>query len=338
MKKLISLLVVLLFVVSSNVYAEEYKTNTLIPVDTKATVETDKFDYKNFYYDSKVDAKGNNNLRFEVIQNNTLSKIAVSINVLLFDENEKNIGYVTYCTDKDVSSNYAGFKLYANQAAPFNITVTEKYLIDGKLPMDVKYIAVKDENKYCQIGGYDNFKGLTISEIVNGVEEKESSPLDFLKNKNLIKYLIFIIIGIGIMMLIGFLIKILKNVKLPERKPKKTDEEEQTVDLSYSDVSHKDLDLDDDDNSVSFGGLINNPIEEEPVKEEVVEEKNPIEDLYSSLNEEVEEDTKEETPVEEIYSSINELEDHKIEDKEDKSVSIDDLYDSINQDDDDDDE
>ena len=29
---------------------------------------------------------------------------------------------------------------------------------------NVRYIAVRDENKYCQIGGYSNYKDLTIEE------------------------------------------------------------------------------------------------------------------------------------------------------------------------------
>ena len=158
----------LAFVMVINVNAQEYEKNQLIPVNTSATVHTEKFDYRDFVYSSGVDNKGNANVTFGGIQNNTLSKTPVSINMLLFDENKKNIGFLTYCTDKDVSSNYAGLKIQANQTISFNIKVTSRYFIENKTPANVKFVAVMDENKYCQIGGYDKYAGLTIEQITNG--------------------------------------------------------------------------------------------------------------------------------------------------------------------------
>ena len=170
MKKVVNTLLLsfLAFVMVINVNAQEYEKNQLIPVNTSATVHTDKFDYKDLVYNSNVDNKGNANITFGVIQNNTLSKSPVSINMLLFDDNKNNIGFLTYCSDKDVSSNFAGFKIQANQKISFNIIVTSRYFAENKIPADVKYVAVMDENKYCQIGGYDKFAGLTIDQIANG--------------------------------------------------------------------------------------------------------------------------------------------------------------------------
>lgn len=339
MKKIIYyLLIILVFSISLNVNAEDYKLNTLIPVNTKATVETDKFDYKNFMYDTNIDIKGNASIKFEAIQNNTLSKIAVSINVLLFDENKKNIGYLTYCTDKDVSSNYAGFKLRANQASPFTISVTKRYFVEGKTPSDVKFIAVRDENKYCQIGGYSNYNGLTLEEIINGKEETSNLPkLD----KNLFKYILYILIAIAVF---GVVMTVLKTIRTSnisfKRKPKTNKKEvEKTVDLSYSDVGDKPLDLSSfEEDTISSGGIET----EEEIKIEEPSEDNTtsIENLYNSLNEDVEEKTninppQEESSVQDLYDSISAIPEQNEEEKaEEKTVSIDDLYDSINQDDD----
>lgn len=344
------LLIILIFGISLRVNAEDYKLNTLIPVNTKATVETDKFDYKNFMYDTNIDIKGNASIKFDTIQNNTLSKIAVSINVLLFDENKKNIGYLTYCTDKDVSSNYAGFKLRANQASSFTISVTKRYFVEGKTPSDVKFIAVRDENKYCQIGGYSNYKGLTLEEIINGKEETSNLPELPKLDKNLFKYILYILIAIAVF---GVVITILKTIRTSnisfKRKPKKKIEEEteeKFVDLSYSDVGNKPLDLGNfEDEEISSGGLIgNNNIEEEIKIEEPPEDNTTsIENLYNSLNEEAEEEKsninppQEKSSVQDLYNSISEIPEQNEEPKEEeKTVSIDDLYDSINQDDDDD--
>ena len=154
------------------VFAEDYEVQTLIPINTHATVKTDKFLYGDFYY-TYVDGSKDGLISFSSITNNTVSKTAVSINILLFNEEQKNIGYVTYCSDKDYSSNYSGFKLSGNQTAPFSISVVSKYFVDGYYPSDVSYISVYDENKYCHIGGYDNYKDLTIDQIVNGTTAKK---------------------------------------------------------------------------------------------------------------------------------------------------------------------
>lgn len=171
-KKLFFIILLCLFVFPFFVYAEDYEIQTLIPINTHATVKTDKFLYGDFYY-TYVDGSKAGLISFSSITNNTVSKTAVSINVLLFNEEQKNIGFVTYCSDKDYSSNYSGFKLSGNQSAPFSISVVSKYLVDGYYPSDVRYISVYDENKYCHIGGYDNYKNLTIDQIVNGAISKK---------------------------------------------------------------------------------------------------------------------------------------------------------------------
>ena len=164
------------------VFGEEYKTSQLIPVDTNATVSTEKFTYQDFSYRSSLDGSGNTIISFNSIINNTISKTPVSVNILLFDNDQKNIGIVTYCSNKDYGSNYEGFKLNGNQAAPFSIKISNnKYFVKGKGPGDVKYISILDENKYCKIGGYNNYEGLTVDEITNGISIDSKSELKLSK-------------------------------------------------------------------------------------------------------------------------------------------------------------
>ena len=170
MKKIyITLIInVLFFSLPVLAFAEEYQKNVLIPIDTVATVSTDKFLYRDFVYNSNVNSSGNAVISFGEIHNNTISKTPVSINILLFDVEKKNIGFLTYCTSKDIVSSYSGFKIEGNKSEPFSIEVTSRYFISGRSSKDVGYIAVMDENKYCQIGGYKKYEGLTIEEIING--------------------------------------------------------------------------------------------------------------------------------------------------------------------------
>lgn len=172
MKKILFIILFCLIMFPFSVFAEDYEVQTLIPINTHATVKTDKFLYDDFYY-TYVDGSKDGLISFSSITNNTVSKTAVSINILLFNEEQKNIGFVTYCSDKDYSSNYSGFKLSGNQTAPFSISVVLKYFVDGYYPSDVRYISVYDENKYCHVGGYDNYKDLTIDQIINGTTSKK---------------------------------------------------------------------------------------------------------------------------------------------------------------------
>ena len=359
--------VVLFASVLQNVYADDYKVNTLIPVNTVASVETDKFDYRNFTYNTAVDAKGNATLKFEAIQNNTLSKTAISINVLLFDENKKNIGFLTYCTDKDVSSDNAGFKIRANQAVPFTITVTSRYFVGGKFPKDVRYIAVRDENRYCQIGGYTNFKDLTIEEIVNGVEEEQpglSFP-DFSSYVNMTLVIILFAIIAVIGMIVG-IIKLFKSIKIkiPSKKPAikkseskdKKDTNNHSVDANYT--------YNEADKPIDLNSFYSSKETESSSSIDIPETSNDqatsLEDIYtqtaSTINEPKVDETTKAVPVENLYNSISELPEEKpskntdssindlynsingASDSDNKSVSIDDLYESINNDDDDDDD
>ena len=211
MKKKLFLLEIFLFLLALPVYAETYELNTLIPVDTVATVHTEKFDYNELVFSSQLDEKGNSVLRFSSIHNKTVSKVPVSINVLLFNQDKTNVGFLTYCTDRDFSSQYSGFKLSSGQTAPFSIEVTSRYFSNDKSAKDVFYIAVMDENKYCQVGGYDKYIGQTLEEIVGVDSPKAENPIaqfisKLMENSAAQILIIIVIVSLVVLFIFGILL------------------------------------------------------------------------------------------------------------------------------------
>ena len=266
MKKIMFLLVLLLFPVM--VYAEDYNVKTLIPVDTKASVKTEKFDYNNFVYNSKIDEKGNSLITFESI---------------------KNVGFLTYCTDKDYDSNYSAYKLMGNASSSFSIKVVSKYFVNGKSTSDVKYISVLDSNEYCQVGGYEKYKDLTLDEIINGVAHKDtpnpiSKFISDLQEKGLMQIIIYALVGLAVLviiiMIISAIFKKIKDNRLSRPKEEKIDVPmEETVDLTYEEVKSDD-NLDSDEN-ISMGE-VNNTLDDDDKKEE--ENKEDGSDLTKFFN------------------------------------------------------
>lgn len=206
---------IFLFLLVLPVFAENYEVYSYIPVSGSATVHTEKFDYNDFTFSTEKNEKGNGKLVFSSIHNNTMSKSAISINVLLFDEDKKNVGYLTYCSDKDYTNDSnRGFKLSGGESQPYTIDVISRFFVEGKELKDVFYLVVVDENKYCQIGGYDQYAGLTLDEIqVNALPEKENPFFTFIesviKNRSLM-----IIIGMiaGSLFVLIFVGAILNNL------------------------------------------------------------------------------------------------------------------------------
>lgn len=206
----------IIFSFTLKVDAQDFQKGDLIPVGTAATVDTELFIYKDFIYNAVIDDKGNSEIFFGSIKNKGTKKVPVSVNILLFDAEKKNIGFLTYCTDKDVESNYAQFELRSNQEAPFSISVSKKYFVEGKTSSDIQYISLLDENKYCQIGGYDKYKGLTIEEITDGsvasqfTEDGQLKKLMlFFRNKSLMIIIFTIVIVIVIYAINGLILNAL---------------------------------------------------------------------------------------------------------------------------------
>jgi hypothetical protein len=223
MKKNIKFLVFLfvLFSFCYKVEALDYQQGSLIPVNTSASVNTEMFYYQDFVFNNSLDSKGNGNISFTSITNNTDSKQSISIDLLLFDESQKNIGYVTYCSTRDISSDYAGMMINSKASVPFSISVNSKYFPkddDGIThnSSEVKYISVLDDNKYCKVGGYDKYLGLTFEEISKGVVKADSSEKvqlfeisSILENNGLMSIIIMVLVLVGIYIIIGLILNAL---------------------------------------------------------------------------------------------------------------------------------
>lgn len=218
MKKIFTFLFILAIVFFGmvDVNAQVFEVNQLIPVDTTATVKTDNFTYKDFVYNSQVNAKGNSVINFGLIGNDSNKKRYVSINILLFDEKKKNIGFLTYCSEKDLDTDYSRMELKPNQATQFSMNVTKRYFANGNSAIDVKYISVFDDNLYCKIGGYSKYAGLTIDQISDGVvtsnltEEGQLQKLYMFFEANSVKIIIVsLIITIFVLLVIGSILNAL---------------------------------------------------------------------------------------------------------------------------------
>ena len=195
MKKIIKTVVILLFLTFCvPVFAETHVTGELIPIGEVSTVDTEMFTYTNISYATKVEGKEYGRFYFESITNKLDKSAPVSINILLFDAERKNIGFVTYCTGEDVESDYAQMKLQGGASTPFSINVSSRYYVTDKSTEDVSYYAVLDENEYCHVGGYDKYEGLTIEEIISGVVVTDEGEKDTVQVETLISSISIIVI------------------------------------------------------------------------------------------------------------------------------------------------
>ena len=149
MKKIVKILVVLLLlVVTKNVYAANYQIRELIPVKIKTTVVTKNFSYRRFQYnDGKIE--------FEGIKNLTDKDIPITISIGLFNKDKKNIGTINYC-DYTISN---------KEEVKYDIDVTKDYLGKDYSISDIKYISVLGDNINCRTDGSDEFIGQTVEEI-----------------------------------------------------------------------------------------------------------------------------------------------------------------------------
>lgn len=187
----------------------------LYSINDAANFNTDTFSYKNVTYSRYGNNNENANFNFESITNNSEKKIPVSIDILLFDSNKKNIGFVTYCSERDLNSDYAQFNLKSKESAPFVINVSKKYFVEGKGVSDIAYYSLFDDNKYCHIGGYDKYAGLTYEDIINGViskddkKESDNAVIAFLRNIDYRSIIIWSIVIIVLSVARGFVENIL---------------------------------------------------------------------------------------------------------------------------------
>ena len=177
--KIVFFLAVIVSFFTINVNAEEL--NTLYPVDSVISIQTKNFSYSEMKFNSGVkDRNGYPVISFGSITNNSKSTkpIPISIDILMFDSSQKNIGFITYCSEKDLDTDYSGAVIRQKESLPFNLSIVKKYFVKEKSYSDVAYFSVLDDNEYCKVGAYDKYEGLTYEEIKNGIIKTEKSPAD----------------------------------------------------------------------------------------------------------------------------------------------------------------
>lgn len=199
MKKIILFITILVItLVSQNVYAANYNIKELIPVNNHTTIGTNNFRYIDFYYnDNEMEADGlkNNFIIFSKIKNVSDEKKAVTVSIGLFDKDKKNIGTINYCSTKDKTSVVAGTELNPDEEKSYVIEVNKKYLADKKTVKDIEYISILSDNPNCTTGSSLDFVGQTVDEIGQ------------IKNTGLsddAELLIKILTGIGVVAIIIF--------------------------------------------------------------------------------------------------------------------------------------
>lgn len=177
--KIVFFLAVIVSFFTINVNAEEL--NTLYPIDSVISIQTNNFSYSGMKFNSGVkDRNGYPVISFGSITNNSKSTkpIPISIDILMFDSSQKNIGFITYCSEKDLDTDYSGAVIRQKESLPFNLSIVKKYFVKEKSYSDVAYFSVLDDNEYCKVGAYDKYEGLTYEEIKNGITKTEKSPAD----------------------------------------------------------------------------------------------------------------------------------------------------------------
>ena len=196
-------------------YAMDYNKLDLIPVSDSANVSGEIFDYKDIKYSLINDSYFVN---FSSILNKSTNKVPVSINILLFDSNKVNIGFLAYCSTYDYDSDYSGINIGSNDSTALSIKVLPKYFVDGKSASDVAYISVLDDNSYCQVGDSDKYATLTIEDIRLGLQADDVNGKTLFYEfeaffvKNFFRYFLLGILILGVIIFInGFILNILNK-------------------------------------------------------------------------------------------------------------------------------
>ena len=191
MKKSFIILIIALIFSFLNVKALE--PSKLIGVNERVTIDTEIFTYNNLYF---VDNNGNKTIYFDSINNKLTKKAPISFSIGLFDQENKNIGLINYCSSEDLDSAFANYYLPASGYTAFNLNILAKYLVDGESSANIYSIAFLDSNKYCKIGGADNYKGSSYEQIIAGeaVMKNKPSVLKTLIKEGILKNIIYCIL------------------------------------------------------------------------------------------------------------------------------------------------
>lgn len=167
--KLLFLIIISVFLIDVN--AVDYNPYDSIPITSvNANIKTKTFNYNGVTYNNALDETNSTYFSFAGIYNNTNKKIPVTITIGLFDYEGKNIGTIFYCTKRDYDSKYSGLEVRANSSAPFKISAKKKYFVDNRSANEIASYAILSDNKDCEAAGFHKYKGLTLTEIQEGVK------------------------------------------------------------------------------------------------------------------------------------------------------------------------
>ncbi len=168
MKKVLLFTILMLLVLTKNVYADNYKIMELIPQDKTNTIRGDYFLYKDIKYkDGKI--------TIGKIKNISDENRKITISLGLFDKDKNNIIIVNYCSQEEVLEKNSSKENY-------EIKINQNKFADNKNLEDVKYYAIISENKSCRMGGEKEYAGKPIKEINNLGDNSISSSVTMLIN------------------------------------------------------------------------------------------------------------------------------------------------------------
>ena len=212
-KRYIIFTLFLFFFAVTNVYAgDKYDVKTLISIKTPAAdVSTDLYDYRNIKYVDKVEDKKYGMFEIDSITNNSKIERPYAINIFLFNEKQKNIGYVSYCSTKDLEGDYAQLKLGSKAKSYFTVPIDKQYLGKKYDRSDIAYYAIDESKDNCVVGDVDKYLGLTLYDIDQGDISPKYNENSFMNkiygivNKGLVNFLFDLLVLVSIYTAISML-------------------------------------------------------------------------------------------------------------------------------------
>lgn len=201
MKKIyLSFLFLLCFFLYQPVYARDGHTKELISIEEEGGVSIDTGDiyYYNVSFQTKQFKDKLDKIHFDLVRNQTEEERPYSVSILLFDENKKNIGFISYCSSRELDGDYALLKLKAGASSKLDIYLKKDYFVTGKGPSYLKYFSILDSNLDCKKYAVNKYEGLTIEEILKGkvssnYQERFPKLMEFLQKYNMKTFLLTVI-------------------------------------------------------------------------------------------------------------------------------------------------
>ena len=181
MKRIIMFITILVItLVSQNVYATNYNIKELIPVNAHTTIGTNNFRYIDFYYnDNEMEADGlkNNFIIFSKIKNVSDEKRAVTVSIGLFDKDKKNIGSLTSINceriiapvmENGIVTDYDKIYVLPKSYDRFKLEDLHSMIYDKRdLKEDLVYIKEADK---LQREGYQIYANSDIYDVENNIK------------------------------------------------------------------------------------------------------------------------------------------------------------------------